>query len=146
MSDSAAAGHGEPHEFAGQRLGLPETGVDSLASVMRRVGGTAIDWFIAKAIVHLFFGYGLSDPAANFPTFGLWVAMGIVSVWLFSFTAGQLALGMRVVRVGANERVGLVRAAIRTVLVALVIPAFFLDRDGRGLQDQVSGTGVVRTR
>jgi hypothetical protein len=40
--------------------------------------------------------------------------------------------------------VGLGRAAVRGVLIALVIPALFVDVDGRGMQDRVTGTALVR--
>jgi hypothetical protein len=32
----------------------------------------------------------------------------------------------------------------RGLLVAMVIPALFTDADGRGIQDRVTGTAVVR--
>jgi uncharacterized RDD family membrane protein YckC len=145
MSNGASTAD-QSHEYAGKRLGLPETGVDSLASVLRRAGGTAIDWFIAEALVVFVFGQGIEDPQTTFWVMGAWVAMGIISVWLFSCTAGQMILGMRVVRVGANERVGIIRAAIRSGLMVFVVPALFMNRDGRGLHDQLSQTAVVRTR
>ena len=40
--------------------------------------------------------------------------------------------------------VGLGRLAARGLLIALVVPALFVDSDGRGLQDRVTGTAVVR--
>ncbi|MDT5205742.1 MAG: hypothetical protein QOD34_2378, partial [Mycobacterium sp.] len=40
--------------------------------------------------------------------------------------------------------VGLGRATARGVLIAFVIPALFVDVDGRGIQDRVTGTAVVR--
>jgi len=145
MSNGASTAD-QSHEYAGRRLGLPEDGADSLAPVMRRFVGTAIDWFLAMGIVLLVFGQELEDPRTNFWILGTWALMGVVSVWLFSFTTGQLVLGMRVVRVGAEERVGVVRALIRSALLSVVVPAFFVDIDGRGLHDRLSGTAVVRTR
>jgi uncharacterized RDD family membrane protein YckC len=72
----------------------------------------------------------------------------VVAVRLFGFTPGQLALGLAVVRLdvrtGGVHRVGLVRAAARGLLIALVIPALFTDSDGRGVHDRITGTAVVR--
>ena len=70
--------------------------------------------------------------------------LGVVSVRLFSFTPGQLALGLQVVAVDGRLPVGIGRAAVRGVLVGTVVPALFTDGDGRGLQDRLTGTAVVR--
>jgi hypothetical protein len=65
-----------------------------------------------------------------------------VAVRLFGFTPGQLALRLAVVAL--DGRLGIGRVAARGLLVALVIPALFTDWDGRGLQDRVTNTAVVR--
>ena len=65
-----------------------------------------------------------------------------VAVRLFGFTPGQLALGLGVISL--DGRLGVGRVAARGLLLALVIPALFIDADGRGLHDRVSGTAVVR--
>ncbi|MCE5287906.1 MAG: RDD family protein [Nocardiaceae bacterium] len=145
MSNGASTAD-QSHEYAGKRLGLPEDGADSLAPVMRRFVGTVLDWLLAEGLVVLAFGQELQDPRTGFWVMGVWALMGTLSVWLFSFTTGQLLLGMRVVRVGAEERVGIGRALIRSALLSVVVPAFFVDIDGRGLHDRLSGTAVVRTR
>jgi uncharacterized RDD family membrane protein YckC len=38
------------------------------------------------------------------------------------------------------------RAMLRTLLLAVIVPAALVDADGRGLHDKVTGTVVVRTR
>jgi hypothetical protein len=40
--------------------------------------------------------------------------------------------------------VGSGRAAARGLLIALVIPALFIDGDGRGIQDRLTATAVAR--
>jgi uncharacterized RDD family membrane protein YckC len=42
--------------------------------------------------------------------------------------------------------VGLPRAALRTLLLVLLVPAVVTDRDGRGLHDKAAGTVVVHAR
>jgi uncharacterized RDD family membrane protein YckC len=74
----------------------------------------------------------------------IWFVMGVVSVRLFGFTPGQFALGLRVASIDNRLHVGTGRAAARGLLIALVIPALFTDGDGRGIQDRVTGTAVVR--
>jgi len=74
----------------------------------------------------------------------VWLALGIISVRLFGFTPGQLALGVKVTPMDHRAPVGTGRALVRGLLVALVIPALFTDSDLRGLQDLASKTAVVR--
>jgi hypothetical protein len=74
----------------------------------------------------------------------IWFVLGAVSVRLFSFTPGQLALGLMVVSVDNRQHIGIGRAVARGVLVALVVPPLFTDSDGRGIQDRLTNTAVVR--
>jgi uncharacterized RDD family membrane protein YckC len=56
---------------------------------------------------------------------------------------GGRLLGLRVARLdGANPLP--LAVLIRTLLLALVIPALFVDRDYRGIQDRLSRCLVVR--
>ena len=74
----------------------------------------------------------------------VWLVLGVVSVRLFGFTPGQLALGVKVTAV--DNRAPWVPAARWCVglLITLVIPALFTDSDLRGLQDLATKTAVVR--
>jgi hypothetical protein len=63
---------------------------------------------------------------------------------LYQFTPGQLLFGLRVLSVDEREYVGIGRALVRGILVQLVIPALFTDKDLRGLQDLTTKTAVVR--
>jgi hypothetical protein len=74
----------------------------------------------------------------------IWLVLGAVTVRLFGFTPGQLALGLQVAAVNSQAPVGILRLTARGLLIALVVPALFTDADGRGLQDQLTRTAVVR--
>jgi hypothetical protein len=74
----------------------------------------------------------------------IWLVLGVLAVRLFGFTPGQFALGLAVASVDQRIHVGLGRAVVRGVLIAFVIPALFVDADGRGLQDRLTATAVVR--
>jgi hypothetical protein len=74
----------------------------------------------------------------------IWLVLGVVAVRLFGFTPGQYALGLRVASVDNRVHVGTGRAALRGLLIALVIPALFTDTDGRGFQDRLTATAVLR--
>jgi uncharacterized RDD family membrane protein YckC len=72
----------------------------------------------------------------------------VLGVALVGATPGHLIAGTRVATLGPADRSPLVGfwALPRTVLIALVIPPFILDGDGRGLHDRLCHTIVVRTR
>lgn len=124
---------------------MPEHGPGSLALSGRRLAALLVDWLLAYGLAGLGLPLGVVIPAV-LPTAVLviWLAIGVIAVRLFEFTPGQFALGLRVISVHTRAHVGLGRALLRGLLIALVVPALFVDGDGRGLQDRVSGTAVVR--
>ncbi|MFZ1164047.1 RDD family protein [Mycobacterium sp.] len=142
---------GEPVEpgpsqgYPGQPLGLPEHGPGSLARMARRLVALLVDWLLAYGLAALGMTLGLIPlRALSTAVLVIWLVLGMLAVRLFEFTPGQLALGLRVASVDERLHVGLGRAAARGVMIAFVIPALFVDVDGRGIQDRVTGTAVVR--
>ena len=143
---SEAGDHsGGADQYTGQRLGLPKTGPRSLARMGRRIGALLIDWFIAYGLAALGMTFGLVSMATlSTAVLVVWFVLGALSVRLFGFTPGQLACGLLVVPVDGREHVGIGRAVVRGLLIALVIPAVVTDSDLRGLQDRATNTAVVR--
>jgi uncharacterized RDD family membrane protein YckC len=124
---------------------LPESGPGSLAPMGRRVVALLIDWLISYGLALLALGAGaISKAMLSTAILVIWFLLGVVAVRLFGFTPGQLALGLQVAAVDGRVPVGLGRLAARGLLIAVVIPPLFVDSDGRGLQDRVTGTAVVR--
>jgi uncharacterized RDD family membrane protein YckC len=131
--------------YPGETLGLPQGGPGSLASIGRRLVALLIDWLIAYGLALLALSVGvISKMTLSTAILVIWFLLGIVAVRLFGFTPGQLALRLQVVAVDGRVPVGLGRLAVRGLLIAVVVPALFVDSDGRGLQDRVTGTAVVR--
>ena len=157
MGTSERSGRGEPMAptwsgendihggYPGQHLGLPEKGPGSQASVARRMGGVLIDWTICWAAAGLISANtGVLGDTATL-TLILWVILGVVCGWLFARTPGMAVLGMGVARLDApGQRVGFVRALLRTVFTMFVLPAALVDPDGRGMHDRATGTTVIR--
>ncbi len=136
---------GSQPRYPGETLGLPQSGPGSLVSMGRRLVALLIDWLIAYGLALLALGVGaLSQPALSTAILVIWLVLGVVAVRLFGFTPGQLALGLQVAAIDGRVPVGLGRLVARGLLIALVVPALFVDSDGRGLQDRVTGTAVVR--
>ena len=73
----------------------------------------------------------------------IFVVMQIVFIVLVSGSIGHLLLGMRVVPLKAGW-IGIWRPIVRTMLLALLVPALIADRDRRGIHDRLAGTVLVR--
>jgi hypothetical protein len=137
--------HTDDNGYPGEALGFPPDGPGSLAYTGRRSAALLVDWLIGYGLAALAMKFGLlSMSALSTTVLAVWFVIGVISLSLFGFTPGQLALGLVVVPVDGAPRVGFVRALVRGVLVALVVPALFTNADMRGLQDRVTGTAVVR--
>ncbi len=111
----------------------------------RRFAALIVDWLIAYGLAALAMSFGwITLPMLSTAVLVIWFVLGAASVRLFGFTPGQFALGLVVVPVDNRLHVGLGRALVRGLLIALVIPPLFTDTDGRGLHDRVTATAVVR--
>jgi uncharacterized RDD family membrane protein YckC len=145
QSGPEPAESGPESGYPGQRLGLPQSGTGSLVGFGRRIGALTVDWLIAYGLTALGVSFGLYSTAVlSTAVLGVWLVLGVIAVRLFGFTPGQYAWGLMVTSVDGRRHVGLGRAVARGLLIALVIPPLFTDSDGRGLQDQLTGTAVVR--
>jgi uncharacterized RDD family membrane protein YckC len=145
MSGPESTDSGVHGDYPGQRLGLPETGPRSLARMGRRLAALMLDWLACYGVAALLMSIGVYSQAwLSTAVLVIWLVIGAVSVRLFGFSPGQYVLGLMVVPVDDRQHVGLGRALVRGVLLALVIPALFTDADGRGLHDRFSFTAVVR--
>jgi hypothetical protein len=124
-------------------LPVPATGPGSLAPLGRRVVALAVDWVLCLAISAGFFA---ADPMVTLAVFAV---ENVLLVGTIGATVGHRLLGMQVRPApgadgAATAAPGLLRAAVRTVLLCLVIPAVVWDAEGRSLHDRVAGTVLVR--
>ena len=123
---------------------MPEHGPGSLARFGRRLVAVTIDWFLSTLIAAGLMGYRLgSGGLGPFKPLAVFVVMNLLLVGTLGFTIGHRLLGIRVVCVGGASA-GPLRAAVRTILLALVIPAVIWDRDTRGFHDKLARTVPVR--
>ncbi|MGE2733330.1 RDD family protein [Mycolicibacterium vaccae] len=135
----------DPGAYPGERLGMPAQGPGSIARFGRRLAALLVDWLVSYGLAALAMTFGLYSAAAlSTAVLVIWLVLGVVSVRLFGFTPGQLALGLKVVPVDNRIHVGSGRALARGLLITLVIPALFTDSDLRGLHDLATKTAVVR--
>ncbi|GAA1139934.1 RDD family protein [Nesterenkonia lutea] len=126
----------EGPRWAGDQLGLPETGPGSMAPWSRRIIALFIDWGIAVLIsVTWFEGYELA-------TLGIFAAGEIILIGLLGVTVGKRLMRIQVVR-GRNIP-GPLWAAVRTLLLMLILPPIIIGSDGRGVHDRAAGTVQLR--
>ncbi len=132
--------------YPGERLGIPENGLGSVAKFGRRILALTIDWLTALIIVRGFFPaieYGSSDFSI--------AALVVFASQVFLLTAtlgasfGQQILGIGVRRI-TGEKLSISASFIRTILLTAVLPAVIWDRDSRGLHDKAVKSVVVKTR
>jgi hypothetical protein len=90
--DARAAG-----AYPGEKFGLPESGVSSVAGLGRRFVALAIDWLLGYLIASLLAGPDpLANPTFNWYVLGVWFLITAVPVAVFGASAGKVALGIRV--------------------------------------------------
>ncbi len=122
--------------YPGQRLGLPERGPGSVASMPRRVLALLIDWLLSLVIA-----YWLTH--SEFWTIAVFAIEVYILTALIGTTVGKRLAGIRVIRLSGGP-VGFGWALVRTAILLTVVPPLLTDRDLRGLHDRASDTVVVR--
>jgi uncharacterized RDD family membrane protein YckC len=135
--------------YRGQRLGLPADGPGSLCTTGQRLGAFLVDAVASALVAGLFVASTSSSSGAAGRLPGSWSLVPFALDYLVGLVAaggtlGMHLVGLRVVRVDRPARLGVLRAAARTLLLLLLIPAVIWDRDGRGLHDRLTDTAVVR--
>jgi hypothetical protein len=125
----------------------PTTGADTPApattepvSLARRFGAIMIDWILCL----LASGF-IGDPQRH-----PWAAPAVLVVeyalflGIFTQTPGMWVNRIRCVSTRDGGRIGIPRAFLRGLLVALVLPAAVMDSERRGLHDRLVDSVIVR--
>ncbi|GIM65370.1 hypothetical protein Pve01_85780 [Planomonospora venezuelensis] len=110
----------------------------------RRILALFVDWITCLAVVEGLVAAGVLGGNPNgLGTLALFVVESALFTALAGGSFGKLATRIRVVRRdGSGQPPSLLRALLRSVLVALLIPPL-LTFDGRGLHDVAAGTRSV---
>lgn len=104
----------------------------------RRVLALLVDWLLALVVSRT-----LLDSLSSFGPLVVFAVVQVLLVGTIGFGVGHRAFGL-VVRRPDGSPAGPVAALVRTLLLALVVPAVITDEDGRGVHDRAAGTVVVR--
>jgi uncharacterized RDD family membrane protein YckC len=136
-------------DYPGKRFGLPKDGAGSVAPLGRRLVALIVDWllcFLIAASIVRHNVFTVTDPHYEEAQ---WLALLLFAVEVYLLTAisgltvGKRLLGLRTIRTNGAVP-GFKWAALRTLLLLVVIPACLSDRDLRGLHDRAADTIVVR--
>nr|WP_319959118.1 RDD family protein [Micromonospora yasonensis] len=108
-------------------------------SLGRRFGALIIDWVLCLLIANIF-----ADPTRDgwAPVLVLILEYGFF-LGLFAQTPGMYVTRIRCLSWADGGRIGVVRALLRGVLLALVVPALIMDEHRRGLHDRLAGSVIV---
>ncbi|MBB5791568.1 RDD family protein [Jiangella mangrovi] len=138
-----------PNQPPATDVQLPERGPGSPGSWPRRIAALLLDWLAGNLVAFIVTGGNSGVWDAQSDVFWLplvcWYVLVVLSTTVSGGSLGQLMLGLRVAHLG-GRRINLLVAAVRTLMIALVIPPLVFTRDGRGLHDLASNTAVVTIR
>lgn len=116
------------------------------ASLGRRLVALSLDWGVATFTTGLFFPVFASSLAPSLTRLAVFVLeVGLLTA-LGGASIGQRIMGIRVVSFPDQYFITPSKAFLRTLLIALVIPALVIDSESRGLHDRFTKSQVVRIR
>ena len=111
----------------------------------RRMLGVLIDWLMSYAIaVGFFVEFGESSMGAV--VFLIFTAQYLLFAALGGATPGHRVVGLKIVRFSDGGMPTPLQALIRTGLLVLIVTAITFDQNGRGINERLSNTVLVRTR
>jgi uncharacterized RDD family membrane protein YckC len=116
----------------------------------RRLVGFLVDCVLAGLVTTLLLRvlgvHAQNMQTQNYWAVVVWFVITVAGVGFFGFTPGMALFGIGVARIDGAVMVGLPRAVVRSVLVAIIVPAAVWDADHRGLHDRAAGTIAVAMR
>jgi hypothetical protein len=122
------------------RLVPPATDPDfTPPSLGRRFGALVVDWVLCLLVSNFF-----ADPVRDgwAPVLVLVLEYGFF-LGLFAQTPGMYVTRIRCLSWADGGRIGIPRALLRGLLLALVVPALIMDDKRRGFHDRLAGSVIV---
>ena len=111
----------------------------------RRMLGVLIDWLMSYAIAIGFF-VEFGEPSMEAVVFLIFTAQYLLFAALGGATPGHRVVGLKIVRFSDGAMPTPLQALIRTGLLVLIVTAITFDHNGRGINERLSNTVLVRTR
>ena len=106
----------------------------------RRFGALLIDWALCLLVAAFY-----ADPRlVAWPAVVVLIALNTLCIGLFGRTPGMAIAGIRCISVTDGGAIGLGRALLRAILLALLLPAVVMDANRRGLHDHAARSYVIK--
>jgi len=123
----------------------PEEGPGAVAGLGPRLIAFVVDSVLSIAIAIISTG---PPPGAayNLVVYASFLAIELIFLTLAGQTPGMRAAGVVVMNAADGSKPRLRWVALRTLLLAAVVPALVMDASGRAMHDRAAGTLMVRTR
>ena len=110
-----------------------------LANFGRRFAALMIDWALCLVVASIF-----ADPrVVAWPPVVMLIVINTIFIGLFGQTPGMALAGVRCISIVDGGAVGVPKAFVRAVLLALLIPAVIMNEERRGWHDRAAGSVVV---
>ena len=109
------------------------------ANFGRRFLALVLDWALCLLVASFY----ASPQRVAWPPVLVLVVLNTVGIGLFGRTLGMAVTGVRCVSFADGGAIGLGRALVRAVLLALAVPAVIMDGDRRGWHDRAAGSIVL---
>jgi uncharacterized RDD family membrane protein YckC len=126
--------------------GDPRPGAGGVAGFGQRFLAFLVDGAIADVIAIAVNGGYHVGGRQNLAAYLAFLLLELVFVGFVGQTPGMRVVGIGVARADGAGRAGLGWVAVRTLLLAALIPAIITDATGRAMHDRAAGTVTVRTR
>nr|WP_067497801.1 RDD family protein [Actinoplanes sp. TFC3] len=111
-----------------------------MGGFLRRLAALLIDWALCELIAAAY-----ADPrVVPWPPVALLIVINTFFIGLFGQTPGLWLARLRCISYVDGGAIGIGKAFLRAVLLALFIPPLIMDPQQRGLHDRVAGSYVVR--
>jgi uncharacterized RDD family membrane protein YckC len=111
-----------------------------------RLGAFVIDSIAADLLAVIVNGGYHVGGRQNLSTYLAFLAIEIVFLTLAGQTPGMRVAGFAVVREPDFGRPRLQWVLLRTMLLAVIVPALIVNDEGRAMHDRAAGVRMVRTR
>jgi uncharacterized RDD family membrane protein YckC len=111
-----------------------------------RLWAFVIDIVIADLLAIIINGGYHADSRQNLLNYLAFLVIEVVFVTLAGQTPGMRMAGIAVVRESDYGRPRLPWVLVRTLLLAVIVPALIVDENGRAMHDRAAGLRMVRTR
>jgi hypothetical protein len=132
---------GDPADVSsGDPTDVPGGGPADVAPVGRRFGALVVDWIMCLLVGGAFGGVFSTATARPWLPVLVLVVDYALFLGFFGQTPGMRLTRIRCVSVTDGGVIGLPRALLRGLLLALVVPALIMDSYGRGLHDRAAGS------